>query len=445
MSQDQIKKQLDAIIQKSKMDNIEVYYEEHESSSTRFSSNVITQNLSGKDKKLTIKVLDNNKVGIAESNDLSESAIERTLEKAKISASFQKENPDLLPLAEPQTYYAIEHYDEKLEKLDPVTKAEWIKKAVEKGKEYDFECSGIFTHGWKNYTIANSKGLFAQHKYSHIDFNLSMEKGEQSGWYEQSSYKLDNIDLDFIINKALDTTLKTKNPISLEPGNYTVIFSPEAVGELIYFLAFDGLNTLGQIEKANFFHDKFNEKVFSDKLSFWDDTTNNLAGGLPFDFEGMPRKKIKLIDKGVFKDRVLDRKLAQELKLESTGHSLPQPNSYGPLPLNLVMETGDQSIEEMVKSTDYGLYVNRLHYTNILDPMTLNLTGMTRDGLFLIEKGEITKPVKNFRFTESLVKAFNNVEAVENQSTFIRSFFGGGFVLSGLKIKDFHFSSKTEF
>ncbi|HEO66131.1 MAG TPA: TldD/PmbA family protein, partial [Spirochaetes bacterium] len=176
-----------------------------------------------------------------------------------------------------------------------------------------------------------------------------------------------------------------------------------------------------------------------------DDASHPLSAGLPFDFEGMPREKVTLIEKGVFKDMVLDRRLAQDLNKTSTGHSLPQPNSYGPLPLNLIIEPGDQSMEDMIASTDHGLFVNRFHYTNLLDPMTLNLTGMTRDGLFLIQHGKITQPVRNFRFTESLVKAFNELEAIGDRSTYIRSFFGGGFVVPGLKINRFHFSSKTDF
>ncbi len=435
----------DLIFKESKADETEVLFSEDESATTRFSNNVITQNLSRKNKSLSIKVIDSKRIGVAETNDFNQTSLLKTLEKAIQSASYQKSSDKIQNLTGPQKYKTLHNFDESSAFLDPIEKAEWVKKAVQKAQAENCKSSGIISNGWKGHSMGNSKGLFAYHKYSEIDFNLSLEKGEASGWYEQSSWKLSDIDLDNIIERALNTTLMSESPIDLDPGDYTVVLSPEAVGELLYFLAFAGLATQDIVEKGNYFHDKLGQKVFSDKLTIGDDASHPLSAGLPFDFEGMPRERVTLIEKGIFKDMVLDRRLAKDLNKKSTGHSLPQPNSYGPLPLNLVMEPGNQSIEDMIASTDHGLFVNRFHYTNLLDPMTLNLTGMTRDGLFLIQAGKITQPIRNFRFTESLVKAFNELEAVENHSTYIRSFFGGGFVVSGVKINRFHFSSKTGF
>ncbi len=433
------------IFKESKADETEVLFSEHESATTRFSNNVITQNLSQKNKSVSIKVIDSKRIGVAETNDFNHSSLLETLEKAVQSASYQKSRDDIQHLTEPQKYKVLHNFDESSAFLDPIEKAKWVKKAVEKAQSEGCTSSGIISNGWEGHSIGNSRGLFAYHKYSQIDFNLSLEKGEATGWYEQSSWKLSDINLDSIIERALNTTLMNKSPIDLEPGDYTVVLSPEAVGDLLYFLAFAGLATQDIVEKANYFHDKLGQKVFSDKITIGDDASHPLSAGLPFDFEGMPREKVTLIEQGVFKDMVLDRRLAQDFNKTSTGHSLPQPNSYGPLPLNLVMESGDQSMEDMIASTEHGLFVNRFHYTNLLDPMTLNLTGMTRDGLFLIQHGKITQSVRNFRFTESLVKAFNEVEAVGDHSTYIRSFFGGGFVVPGVKINRFHFSSKTGF
>jgi len=442
---DKLKTIYDTVFNASKASETEILFEEYESSTTRFSSNIITQNTFQKNKSLTIKVINNDSIGLAETNDLNDKVLLNTLNKAIQSANVQVSDSDIITLPGPQKYKEIDNFNERAAFLSPKEKVEHIRNATQKANNSKLNAAGIFSNGWKAHSIANSKGLFAYQKYSLVDFNLSIENSDMSGWHEGSSYKLDNIHVDNIIEKAIDIAIRSKNPISLDPGDYTVILSPEAVGELLYFLAIDGLNTRGIVEKANYFHDKLGQKVFSEKISIHDDAYHELSGGLFFDFEGMPRKKVNLIEKGVFKELVLDLRLGEEYDMPSTGHSLHQPNPYGPLALNLVMEKGNKSIDEMIQSTNHGLFVNRFHYTNILDPMTLKLTGMTRDGLFLIEKGKITKPVKNFRFTESLISAFNEIDSIENNSTVIRAFFGGGFVVSGMKINKFHFSSKTDF
>ncbi len=444
-TQDEIKSLFDHIINSSNANETEILFDEYERSSTRFSNNVITQNLSQKNKSINIRVIKDKRIGLAETNNLSKESLLKTLNKALLSSQYQKQQDDILPLVNPQKYDETQNYLKDTAFINPVKKAEMIKMACDKAKENMLDAAGFFSNGYKIISIGNSKGLFAYNIFSTADYNLSMEDHNSSGWCEESSFDLSNIHLDTIIDRAIDITLKSRNPIDLDPGRYTVILSPDAIGELLYFLAFDGFNTLGIKEKSNYFHNKLGQKVFSDKLSIWDDYSHPLSNGIPFDFVGLPRKKVTLIEKGIFKEVVLDRKLAMEMGMDPNGHSLPEPNTSGPLPLNIVMGTGDMSIEEMIQSTDKGLYVNRLHYTNILDPMAMNLTGMTRDGLFLIENGKITKPVKNFRFTESLIHAFNQIEAIENKSTYIRSFFGGGFVVSGMKISDFNFSSKTEF
>ena len=170
-----------------------------------------------------------------------------------------------------------------------------------------------------------------------------------------------------------------------------------------------------------------------------------MSPGNPFDFEGMPRQRVVMIENGVFKTTVHDRKTGEKTGSGSTGHSLPQPDTYGPMPLNVIMSPGDSSLEEMIASTDKGLLVTRLHYSNMLDPMKMTLTGMTRDGLFMIENGEVTKGVKNMRYTESVLHVLSNVAALSSQLYKTETFWGGGgTVVPAIKVNDFHFTSRTE-
>ena len=170
-----------------------------------------------------------------------------------------------------------------------------------------------------------------------------------------------------------------------------------------------------------------------------------MTPGLPFDFEGSPRQRVPLIENGIFRSTVHDRRTAKLSGVENTGHALPQPDSNGPMPLNMVMSAGDSSLEEMIASTEKGLLVTRLHYTNILNPMTMLLTGMTRDGLFKIEDGKVTNGLKNMRFTESVLHILNNVEELSKKLYKTETFWGGGgTVAPAIKVNDFHFTSKTE-
>jgi len=142
----------------------------------------------------------------------------------------------------------------------------------------------------------------------------------------------------------------------------------------------------------------------------------------PFDYEGVPKEKVMLIENGIAKGVVYDSYTAGIEGIKSTGHGLPAPNSFGPIPLNMFMKEGDSSIEEMIASTQRGVYVTRFHYTNVVEPMTTTITGLTRDGTFLIENGKITKAVKNLRFTNSVLDALSKVSLISKETKLVEGF-----------------------
>ncbi len=179
-------------------------------------------------------------------------------------------------------------------------------------------------------------------------------------------------------------------------------------------------------------------------MSIWDDATDPLMLGAPFDFEGVPRRRVDLIKDGVFLDAVYDRRTGKEAGLPSTGHALPSPNPEGPFPLNLFMGTGDASVEEMIRATDRGVLVTRFHYTNVVNPMESSITGMTRDGTFLIEAGEIVGPVRNFRFTQSVLEALQATTMVGRGSEIASEFFFSASRVPAVKIEAFNFSGVSD-
>ena len=215
---------------------------------------------------------------------------------------------------------------------------------------------------------------------------------------------------------------------------------------MLFFLGYMGMGALSVQEGRSFMCGKIGERVTGDKVTIWDDGLDPRGLPLPFDFEGMPKQKVMLIEKGIAKNVVYDSATAaKEPGKKSTGHSLPAPNTQGPLPINLFMEPGKSTKEEMLASTDRGIWVTRFHYTNVLHPVKTVITGMTRDGTFLIEKGKITRPLKNLRFTQSILEALSNVEMLTSTLKVVKDDWNAlGTTVPAIKVRNFRFTGGTE-
>ncbi len=228
------------------------------------------------------------------------------------------------------------------------------------------------------------------------------------------------------------------DPKAIEPGRYTVILEPAAVGDLCYFLA-EGFNAQQVDEGRSFLSGKVGETVFGQNIDIDDDPYHPLIQGRPFDGEGVPTKKVSLVEKGVVKGLVYDRKTAAKLGKEPTGHGLPVPNVEGAHPSSISMKGGTSSIEEMIKSTKKGILVTRLWYNRLVDPMKLIITGMTRDGTFWVEDGKISHGIKNLRYNQSLIELLNHVDAATPQERM------WGYAVPGILAREFNFTSVTLF
>jgi predicted Zn-dependent protease len=212
-------------------------------------------------------------------------------------------------------------------------------------------------------------------------------------------------------------------------------------------MAYTGLGAVAMQEGRSFMVGKIGQQIVDPRVSIWDDGLDPAGIPTPFDFEGVPKQRVDFIEKGVARGVVYDSyRAGKEEDKESTGHALPAPNSMGPFPLNTFFAPGDATVEEMIESTERGVYVTRFHYTRPVEPTKLVITGMTRDGTFLIENGEIAYPVKNLRFTQSYLEALNNVEGIGREPQLL-SGFSGLFRSSipALKLGGFNFTGATEF
>jgi len=434
----------DKIIHYFKPGLVEVIMDNSSSSLTRYADNIITQNVSENNiLNVIVRVLKNGKVARAILNQADDASLKRA---AKNCRYFVRSQGTELGLVGKQKYATVNAYNEQAANITPIERAAGIKEAVVEAIHNSLNISGIFSNDASALTIANSKGLFAHYESTSAEFTCTALTPNSSGKTTKTSRDYNRIKPVQIAKTAIDKAVKSKNPVDIKSGKYTVILEPAAAVELLFFLAFRGFGTLAYQEGRSFLTGKLGKKIMGHNISIIEDAYHPDIAGTPFDFEGMPRKKVVLVAKGVACNLVHDRLTAKKAKCVSTGHALPQPNAHGPLPTNLVLLPGNSCIQEMISSTERGILISEFHYTNILDPMKMTITGMTRNGTFLIENGAITKGVKNMRFTDSVLNMLSNVEMISRDTELCGGFFGGGgFVTPALKINNFNFSSETKF
>jgi len=412
---------------------------------TRFSNNIIHQNVARRSYHLSIMVVKDKRVGKADTNIINMESIIETVRNALKITEFTPVDEEHLDLLEQQSYKPVDRYCEATAEMTPEDRADIVYNAVQLCKKHNFETAGIVENASSFFMLGNSKGLYASHMESSIDYNISVYDSEgNSGWARGCSYTKNNVNFSAITKDAVAKTIMSRNPIDLPEGEYTVILEPAAVADLLMYLAFEGFGAQLFLDGRSSLCGKMNTQIAAKDINIYDDVYAENMMGMPFDFEGYPRKKVLLVENGIAKNLVHDRKTAIKSDSVSTGHALPEPNSFGPIPLNLVVAPGEKSFKEIVTTAKKAILVTHFHYINLVDPSQLILTGMTRDGLYLVEDGKISCPVKNFRFTESVFKALKNVTEIAKDQVLTYEY-GLGCLTPAMKIENFRFSSKTEF
>jgi predicted Zn-dependent protease len=450
LGKDKARELVEKALSFSSAEQTEVEIMAEESHLTRFANSYIHQNVSGSDTAVSIKAVIGKKIGRASTNKVDDASVKETVEKAVEIAKVQRENPDFKSLPKAESAAEIDNYISRTAEFGPKERAEAVEPIARGARDKGLKAFGAFTNGISEVAIGNSLGIFAYSIGTDAYVNTVVMGDTGSGFAQGASRDVSDIDTHEIAKLAIEKALRSADPVDMPEGEYTVVLEENAAGEMIEFLGYLGFGALAYQEGRSFMCGKMGEKIVGENITIWDDGLDNRGFSFPFDFEGVPKKKVMLIEKGVAKGLVYDSLTAGKEKKESTGHSTGSPVG-GPMPLNILMMEGENTIEEMVKSTDRGIYVTRFHYTNVVEPMKVVLTGMTRDGTFLIEKGEITKPVKNFRFTQSVLDALSNTTMVGKKAKLLGggagygARFAMGSVVPALKIEKFKFSGVTQF
>ncbi|MFZ0997805.1 MAG: metallopeptidase TldD-related protein, partial [Candidatus Sulfotelmatobacter sp.] len=329
------------------------------------------------------------------------------------------------------------------------------KRIVEVAQKHKLTTAGIFSSSESVEGIFNSRGLSDWHTQTLAEVSITMLGADSSGWQKANSpdaAKLDPLNLaEIAAKKALDSA----HPAEIPAGKYTVILEPAAVLDIVGFMFWDYSGT-AILDERSFLNGRIGSRLFGENITIWDDVAHPLQTGSPFDGEGMRRLTLPLVENGVVKRVVYARGTAARMKkseykdkvgpIEATGHGFSLPNEIGEMPLNIVFAAAQnpQTLDQMIASTERGVLVTRLWYIREVDPYEKIVTGMTRDGTFLVENGKVQHGLRNFRFNQSLIHMLSGVEAM---SVPVRSCGEESFdmVVPAMKVRGFNFTEVTKF
>ena len=421
----------------------EVHVDEVADALTRFANNGIHQNVFEHVVTVSIRTATGGRTARATTNRLDEDSLRGALEASLSLAHSQPRDPKLLPMPGKQRYRNVNRFIKATAALTPEDRARAVRLACDLAVKKGQVAAGIFSSGMSQTAVGNSHGLFASYSETHSQFSITMQENPAASWAKADSPDVRDIHARKLAERASEKAHLAVKTKELEPGRYTVILEPAAVLDLVGFLFYDFAATAVQ-DKRSCLNERMGKQLFGKNISITDDVFHPLQKGAPFDGEGIPRQKVLLVDRGVPKNLVYSRASAKAARRKPTGHGFTLPNEYGEAPMNLVFSGGDSSVEKMVASTDRGLLVTRLWYIREVDPYEKVMTGMTRDGLFLVENGRVTGAVKNFRFNQSLIEMLKNVELMSpaTRTTGEESF---EMVVPAMKVRNFHFSEVTKF
>jgi len=410
---------------------------------TRFANNAIHQNVAEQTLSISVRVDLDGRTARATTNKTDDESLRRVVASAISLARNEPKNPDLLPMLGKQKYQKVSRYFPATANTTPEDRAKAVARVCKMAEKHKQTTAGIFASGGSQSVLANSKGLFASYEQTRAEFSVTMLEPNSSGWAKANSPDIRTIDPEELAESASEKAAQSREPREIAPGRYTTILPPAAVLDLVGFLFYDFAGT-AVLDKRSCFTGRIGKKVLGENITLWDDVYHPLQTGHPFDGEGSPRQKVLLVDRGVVKNLVYSRATAKKMKAKPTGHGFSLPNDYGEAPMNLVFTGGDRLIDDMVRSTERGVLVTRLWYIREVDPYEKILTGMTRDGTFLIEDGKIAGGIRNFRFNQSIIEMLSNVETL---GPAVRAAGEESFemVVPAMKVRNFHFSEVTKF
>jgi len=455
----------DRICRFASADEVEASFTSSRFALTRFANNTIHQNVEEENSIVSIRTNFGGRTARSTANQFDDESLQRAVAASESLARVQVPDPDLLPMPTQdeanaagegaRSTQAPIRFFEETAAITPVDRAEVVKRIVSVADEHKLTTAGIYSNSDSRDGIFNSRGLANWHDQTLAEVSITMLAGDSSGWQKLNSPDVNRIDPARLAETAAQKAVESGRPREVAPGKYTVILEPSAVLDIVGFMFWD-YSGVAILDQRSFLNDRIGPQLFGENINICDDVAHPLQAGCPFDGEGMQRQRVSLVENGVVKRVVYARATARKMKnseyaakvgpIEPTGHGFPLPNEIGEMPMNIVFGTPEkaQSVAEMIASTERGVLVTRLWYIREVDPYEKIVTGMTRDGTFLVENGKIQCGLRNFRFNQSLISMLSNVEAM---SLPVRACGEESFdmVVPAMKVRDFNFTEVTKF
>ena len=461
----------DRIRKFSSADEVEVLFSGGRFALTRFANNTIHQNVAEDNHVISVRTVFAGRTARAVTNKFDDDSLRHVVQASENLARVQHPDPDLLPLpkeseaagfragdtaeaAVSAPTVSSRHFEETAA-ITPELRSEGVRKIVAVADQHSLTTAGVFSSGETFEGILNSRGVSQWHTQTSAEVSITMLAMDSSGWQKANSPNVANVDPLMLAEIAAKKAVDSAHPREIPAGKYTVILEPAAVLDIVGFMFWD-FSGMAILDQRSFLTGRIGEKLFGENITICDDVTHPMQAGSPFDGEGMRRQSLELVRDGVVKRVVYARGTAERMKrseqkdsvgtIEPTGHGFPLPNEMGEMPLNIVFAPvkDPQNIQQMIAATERGVLVTRLWYIREVEPFEKMLTGMTRDGTFLVENGRVQGGVRNFRFNESLIHMLSNVEAMSEpvRASGEESF---DMVVPAMKVQDFNFTEVTKF
>jgi len=432
-SKEEAKTILTKVLALSKADGLQASITGSNWGNIRYARNSVSTAGSQSNVTLAVQSYFGKKSGVATINEFDDNSLQKVVRRAEELAKLAPENPEFMEPLPQQSYGESKTFSPATAKINPEYRALAAANSINPATSKDVTAAGFLEDAHSFYAVMNTKGLFAYNESTSVDFTVTMRTndGTGSGWVTRDFNDVSKLDTAEASNIAIDKAIQSRNAKAIEPGKYTVILEPAAASDLLGNMFFN-MNARAADEGRSFLGKKgggtkLNEKIVDERINIYTDPFNAEVPASPFSPDGQARRRLDIIKNGVVKNMFYDRYWASQKNVEPV-----------PFAGNFIMEGGNESLDEMIKSTKKGILVTRLWYIRSVDPQTLLYTGLTRDGTFYIENGAIKYPVKNFRFNESPVIMLNNLETLGKQVRL------DGDLIPYMKIRDFTFTSLSD-
>jgi predicted Zn-dependent protease len=434
ITEDQALSLVNNIIKKSQAEGVFVSLNTGEDALSRYSENQISQNISRSEFTLTITSYFGTRSASASTTEFDEDAIASTLQRSEDLARISPEDPEWVPLLEPQTYeQRTPAFDLATASLSPLARGEIIQRVCELSAKAKVEGSGTLSTNTSLRCIGNSQGLQAVNQGTEADFSFTARIDDGSSWSQRTAWAIDRLPITSLTEQIIERAFASRHPREVSPGKYPVIFDSTAFGDLLSWVIWN-LDARAADEGRSFMSrnhatggNRLGKQIFSPLVQVNRDPAHPLLQTSNFFGDGLSNYYLEVIKNGIPKTLSYSRYWAQQQKTLPTGYLFP-----------IVMQGSDQSLNDLASQTERGILVNRAWYVRFINPKTLEVTGMTRDGTFWIEDGKIAYPIKNLRFNQNLPEMLRDIDAISSVERY------GSKVVPGVRVKEFNFTSISD-